>query len=165
MVDGVAMLSGVSPGGDVRAMQQLLAAHRMAPDATEAGLFDALTFSGGARKIVATPAEVSSVAVSPDGRRIVSGSTDDTVRVWDANTERQTGSVTDSFGATSVALSPDLMVSGWDPNGVRLWPGPAAWAELVCDKLTADMTRQQWSDWISTEADYVKQCPDLPVPA
>ena len=52
---------------------------------------------------------VNSVAFSPDGRHIVSGSRDQTIRVWDAQTGGQVGNLlqghTDSVN--SVAFSPD----------------------------------------------------------
>jgi WD40 repeat protein len=70
------------------------------------------------------PASVLCVAVSPDGTSIVSGSVDNTVRVWDASTgavlrtlEGHTNSV------TSVAFSPDgtRIVSGSCGKTVRVW--------------------------------------------
>jgi hypothetical protein len=26
------------------------------------------------------------------------------------------------------------------------------------------MSRQQWRDWVSPDIDYIKVCPDLPIP-
>jgi hypothetical protein len=34
---------------------------------------------------------------------------------------------------------------------VRLWPGPAAWSDLLCDKLPTNMSHQQWRDWVSPD--------------
>ncbi|KZO90470.1 hypothetical protein CALVIDRAFT_602933 [Calocera viscosa TUFC12733] len=83
---------------------------------------------------------VTSVAFSLDNRRIVSGSFDNTVRIWDAETGEAVGdpltgqsdAVTSvafsssdvaSRWVTSVAFSPDnrRIVSGFDDNTIRIW--------------------------------------------
>ena len=112
---------------------------------------------------------VRAVAFSPDGKRIVSGSLDRTVRVWDAVTGQALGQpVTGQTDAVfSVAFSPDgaRIVSASADGTLRLWPGPAqaAWPELLCAKLTENMSHQHWRDWVSPDIDYITVCPDLPV--
>jgi WD40 repeat protein len=65
---------------------------------------------------------VWSVAFSPDGRQIVSGSGDGTVKLWDTATGRNIRTFSHYF-VLSVAFSPDgrQIVSGSADNTVKLW--------------------------------------------
>ncbi|MCI0681721.1 MAG: WD40 repeat domain-containing protein [Gemmataceae bacterium] len=81
----------------------------------------ALTFRGHTDR-------VSSVAISADGRRIVSGSSDGTVRVWDAATGKEQFTLKGHQGyVTSVALSADGRRLGSaagalnGPGEVKVW--------------------------------------------
>jgi WD40 repeat protein len=66
---------------------------------------------------------VTSVAFSPDGERVVSGSFDDTVRVWEAATGEEVARMTHDGLVYSVAFSPDgeMVVSGSQDGTVRVW--------------------------------------------
>ncbi|NEQ19179.1 MAG: hypothetical protein F6K28_04675 [Microcoleus sp. SIO2G3] len=68
---------------------------------------------------------VNSVAFSPNGEKIVTGSNDQTVRLWDASTGKPIGQplIGHTNGVNSVAFSPDgeKIVSSSDDKTVRLW--------------------------------------------
>ena len=67
---------------------------------------------------------VFAVVYSPDGKYIVSGSSDKTIRVWDAGTSvNQSGSWKRGSFVNSLAFSPDgdKLVSGSSDNIVRVW--------------------------------------------
>jgi|SRR6185295_12049817 WD40 repeat protein len=101
--------------------------------------------------------EVYTVAFSPDGTRIVSGSSDLTVRVWDANTGQPVGNPLTGHGGIvkSVALSPDgkRIVSGSADKTLRVWPTYPDPASAMCAKLTQNMSHKQWRDWVSADID------------
>ncbi len=67
---------------------------------------------------------VYSVAISPDGRTIVSGSGDNTIKIWDLATGRLKATLTGhSYSVYSVAISPDgsTLVSGSYDNTIKVW--------------------------------------------
>ena len=114
---------------------------------------------------------VTSVAIGSDGRHLVSGGADGTLRFWQvdaAQTARAVGQPLAAHpeGVKNVAFSPDglRVVTTGAEGAVRSWPAPAAWPAELCAKLTRNMSRRQWSDWISTEIGYREQCPGLPIP-
>jgi WD40 repeat protein/serine/threonine protein kinase len=79
---------------------------------------------GGLFTLYGHTAGVSSVSFSPDGTGIVTGSDDDTARVWDARTGTPLLALTaHSDDVTSVAFSPDStrIVTGSDDQTAKVW--------------------------------------------
>ncbi len=91
---------------------------------------------------------VQSVAFSPDGHHIVSGSSDRTIRVWNATTgETVAGPFTGHTGwVRSVGFSPDghHIVSGSEDGTIRVWN--ATTGETVAGPFTGH------TDWVLSVA-------------
>ncbi len=92
---------------------------------------------------------MSSVSFSPDGTRLVSGSDDKTIKVWDAATGQETLTLTGhTHYVSSVSFSPDgtRLVSGsWDDT-VKVW---------ILDFPTwSKSIRQSQVAWIAEDLEY-----------
>ena len=67
---------------------------------------------------------VTSVAFSPDGQRIVSGSDDYSAKIWDVNSGKELHTLTGHYSSVeSAAFSPDgqRIVSGSADKTVKIW--------------------------------------------
>jgi WD40 repeat protein len=79
---------------------------------------------GGETVLIGHNGSVESVAFSPDGKILASGSRDDTIKLWDVATGREIRTLQGHTGdVNSVAFSPDgkVLASGsWDKT-IKLW--------------------------------------------
>jgi WD40 repeat protein len=109
------------------------------------------------------PASIVDVAFSPDGQRLAGGSSDKTIRVWDAQTGRVLFTISGHTARVdAVTFSPDgtYLASGCEDQTVRVWEA-ATGQEVACHKGHKDHDRiggvafspdGQWLASASTDA-------------
>lgn len=118
---------GTRPGGDERAILQLLAAQQISPGnkKVDAALITTLSREHMTQKIWTVSAPINAIAFSPDGTRIVSADSDGALRLWDVKTGQPAGKPLriNEKDMISMAIAPDgnRLASGNSDGMLHLW--------------------------------------------
>ena len=97
---------------------------------------------------------IESVAITPDGKYIVSGSRDNTIKLWDIKSGEEIRTFEGhSRWVTSVAITPDgkYIVSGSDDKTIKLW-------DIKSGEEIAQFTSLEDGEWISLTKDGYYDC-------
>jgi WD40 repeat protein len=108
---------------------------------------------------------LTALDASADGRLVLTGGEQGQVQLWDAVHGHLIGPrfVAHDGDIKAVALAADgsVFVTA-DARKLLLWPGPNRWADIICQKLSWNMSAGQWKGWISASLEYKDQCENLP---
>jgi len=108
---------------------------------------------------------VNSVAFSPDGKWLVSGSEYATARIWEAASGQEMARMTHAGAVRAVAFSPDgkEAVSGSEDGTARVWIWqPDDLITESCQRLPRNLSQAEWAQFVAANVPYHLTCPNLP---
>ncbi len=108
---------------------------------------------------------VNSVAFSPDGQWVLSSSKDGTARVWRSDSGQEVAKIQHDKPVISAKFSPDgaQVASVAEDRTVKL--SLFHLEDLIlaaCSRLSRNLARTEWQQYIGPSLLYEKTCPDLP---
>ncbi len=132
---------------------------------------DTTTFQPIGMPIVPAAGSVASLAVSPDGRILVTGNSDGTIQLWDVPSRQPIGQPIRSheewIGALAFAPGGSLLAS----RGMGHYTAPllwqvdvASWQATACQWAGRNLSQEEWAQFLGSE-DYRQTCPDFPEPS
>lgn len=105
-------------------------------------------------------------SISPDGKYLIGTGDNGILQVWEIQTEREIIRLRQPEGIRSFTLSPDghyLITGGWDGT-IRVWLyRPEDLIADACARVTRNLTRAEWAQYIGDLLPYHAVCPNLPL--
>lgn len=109
----------------------------------------------------------SQLMVSADGSTLVVRGGDRTISIYDLRTRQRVGQPIEiaEEDLNVAALRPDgrQMALGGGPRGIQIWDlDPAHWAAAACVMAGRNLTRAEWSTYLSWAGPYHRTCAQYP---
>lgn len=88
---------------------------------------------------------------------------DRTLQFWSADDLTPIGNRIDAsgLGAPLEFSSDDKHLVGFNSSNYVVTP--KGWSDIICKKLTKNMSLAEWNEWVSPDIPYKKQCENLPI--
>ena len=127
---------------------------------------DSFKFHARSREL--STKHIYGITFSADGKLVASSGEDKLLHLWNPEDGTRVGiplvGHTDIVRSIAFSSLGDFIVSAGDQK-LLLWLGPQNWAKALCGRLTQNMSKKQWREWVSPDSrTYLMQCPDLPIP-
>jgi WD40 repeat protein/class 3 adenylate cyclase len=116
------------------------------------------------RSVLALPAPVATISFTPSGDEFATGGgSGGFVKLWDTETLQQLGSAfpgsPGKWANGQFTRDGSKLVTLYTAGRGAIWPGtPRAWAEHACRVAGRNLTREEWSRFVTGRA-YGKTCP------